>query len=659
MTQGRREPVVEPAAAAPFGTWPSPISAGMLAEAGVSLSEVRLSEESTLWIEGRPSEGGRRVIVRAAPYSEPSDVTPEGFSVRTKVHEYGGGSFWTSGEAVFFSNFDDQRLYRQDHAEAAPVPITPEVGGRIRYADGRAVPGTELAVCVRERHEADGVANELVALPLDGSAEPWVVASGHDFYAFPRPSGDGGRLAWTCWDHPRMPWDGAELWVAEVDRDLRPADARRVAGGPSESTQQPVWSPEDELVFVSDRSGWWNLYRDDPHAPVPLAPMEAEFGGPQWVFGLSYFGFLADGRIACAYGRDGEHRYALLDPGSLELLDLDLPFSSAPWDTPQLAAEGHRIALIAGGPATPDAVVSLDFTSRSVDVLKQGTTLAVDPAYISEPRHIEFPTGGDRTAHAYVYAPKNPRARGPSGERPPLIVISHGGPTAASSAELDLETQFWTTRGFAVVDVNYGGSTGYGRRYRERLKGAWGVVDVVDCIAAARHLAETGVVDGDRMAIRGGSAGGFTTLCALTFHAGVFAAGGSYYGVADAESLARDTHKFESRYLDGLIGPYPEEARLYRERSPIHSTHLLAAPLIVFQGLEDEVVPPSQAEALVAALESKGLTYAYLVFEGEQHGFRRAETIRRSLEAELSFYGSVFGFEPADELEPIEIHNPP
>jgi dipeptidyl aminopeptidase/acylaminoacyl peptidase len=659
VTPAHGEPVAEPAAAAPFGTWPSPISAGMLAEAGVSLSEVHLSGESTLWIEGRPSDGGRRVIVRAAPYSEPSDVTPEGFSVRTKVHEYGGGSFWTSGEAVFFSNFADQRLYRQDHAEAAPVPITPEAGGRIRYADGRTVPGTELAVCVRERHEADGVSNELVALPLDGSAEPWVVASGHDFYSFPRPSGDGARLAWTCWDHPRMPWDGAELWVAGVDRDLRPADVRLVAGGPSESAQQPVWSPEDELVFVSDRSGWWNLYRDAPHGPVPLAPMEAEFGGPQWVFGLSYFGFLADGRIACAYGGGGRHRFALLDPGSLELLDLDLPFSSAPWDTPQLAVEGHRIAIIAGGPATPDAVVTLDFTSRSVDVLKESTTLAVDPAYISEPRHIEFPTEGDRTAYAYVYAPKNPRARGPADERPPLIVISHGGPTAASSAELDLETQFWTTRGFAVVDVNYGGSTGYGRRYRERLKGAWGVVDVVDCIAAARHLAETGVVDGDRMAIRGGSAGGFTTLCALTFHAGVFAAGGSYYGVADAESLARDTHKFESRYLDGLIGLYPEEARLYRDRSPIHATHLLAAPLIVFQGLEDEVVPPSQAEALVAALESKGLTYAYLAFEGEQHGFRRAETIRRSLEAELSFYGSVFGFKPADQLERIEIHNPP
>lgn len=657
MTPDRSEPLVEPAAA-PFGTWSSPISAGMLAEAGVSLSEVRLSDEATLWIEGRPNEGGRRVIVRAAPYSEPSDVTPEGFSVRTKVHEYGGGSFWTRGEAVFFSNFADQRLYRQDDDKSAPVPITPDSGGRIRYADGRTVPGTELAVCVRERHEAHGVVNELVALPLDGSTEPWTVESGHDFYAFPRPSGDGRRLAWTCWDHPRMPWDGAELWVAGVDDDLRPTDVRHVAGGPSESAQQPVWSPEDELVFVSDRSGWWNLYRDDAHGARALAPMAAEFGGPQWVFGLSYFGFLADGRIACAYGGAGELHVALLDPGSSELLDLDLPFSSAPWDTPQLAVEGHRIALIAGGPATPHAVASLDFTSRSVDVLRTSTTLSVDPGYISRPRHIEFPTEGGRTAHAYVYAPLNPRVAVPAGERPPLIVMSHGGPTAASSTELDLETQFWTTRGFAVVDVNYGGSTGYGREYRERLKGAWGVVDVVDCIAAARHLAEAGVVDGERMAIRGGSAGGFTTLCALTFHAGVFAAGGSYYGVADAESLARDTHKFESRYLEGLIGPYPAAAGLYRDRSPIHFTHLLSAPLIVFQGLEDEVVPPSQAEALVAALESKGLTYAYLAFEGEQHGFRRSETIRRSLEAELSFYGHVFGFEPADELEPIDIHNP-
>jgi dipeptidyl aminopeptidase/acylaminoacyl peptidase len=644
------------AASRPCGSWPSPISAQLVAGGEVSLSELRLVDGATFWIEGRPTDGGRRVLVRADPFSEPADVTPTGYNVRTKVHEYGGGSYWLHRDAVVFANFEDQRLYRQDGAGSAPAPITPESERRIRYADGRMVPGTDLAVCVRERHEPRGVINELVALPVDGTSDPWIVASGRDFYAFPRPSPDGRRLAWTCWDHPLMPWDGQELWTSEIDERARPSGERMVAGGLGESAQQPVWSPTGELHFVSDRTGWWNLYRGEGDDAVALSPMAAEFGGPQWQFGLSHYGFLGDGRIACAYGSDGTCHFAILDPATGELLDLDLPYTSAPRDRPDVAAEGDRISFIAAAPTMPHAVIALDVTSRSAEVLRHGTDVELDPGIVSRPRHVAVPSAGG-SAYAFAYAPTNNGQRRPEGERPPLIVNVHGGPTGAAAAELDLEVQFWTSRGFAVVDVNYGGSTGYGRAYRDRLRENWGVVDVADSVAAARYLVEAGEADGDRVAIRGASAGGYTTLCALTFSGDSFAAGVSAFGIADLETFTGETHKFESRYVEGLVGPYPQEAERYRARSPVHFADLLSSPVLLLQGLEDEIVPPSQAETMVAALEAKGLPYAYLAFEGEQHGFRRAETIRRALEAELLFYAEVFGFEPADRLDPIEIHN--
>jgi dipeptidyl aminopeptidase/acylaminoacyl peptidase len=640
-----------------YGSWPSPVTAAMVAEAGRSFSDVWIAGGETYWVESRPLEGGRQVLCRSAPYSEPVDVTPEGFSARTKVHEYGGAPYWVDGETMVFAGFEDQRLYRQAGDSVEPVAITPESGGRNRYADGRFIAGGELMVCVRERHEDDGVVNELVALPADGSSEPWILTGGRDFYAYPRPSPDGRRLAWICWDHPQMPWDGTELWVAELgERGETASGARRVAGGPRESVLQPAWSPDHALHFVSDRTGWWNLYRggDGDEPAEALWPIEAEFGGPLWSLGQSNYAFLSDGRIACVYLREGEGHLALMDPGAGEMLDLDLPYTSF---GPEMDAEGMQLAFVAGGPATPQAVVALDFTSRAVDVLRESSELAFDASFVSIPRHIAFPTEGGRTAHALLYAPRHAEVTGPQGELPPLLVVSHGGPTSQADSEFAMGKQFWTTRGFAVVDVDYGGSSGYGREYRERLNGQWGVVDVMDCIAAARHLAEAGEVDGERMAIRGGSAGGYTTLCALTFHADVFAAGASYYGVADAEALAQDTHKFESRYLDNLIGPYPEEAELYRARSPIHFTDLLAAPVILLQGLEDEVVPPAQAEAMVEALRAKGLPYAYITFEGEQHGFRKAENIRRALQAELYFYSKVFGFESADTHEPVAIQN--
>ena len=627
---------------APFGSWRSPITAELVARAGTRLSEPLLGPDgSAWWLEGRPAEGGRTVLVRARPGQALEDVTPEGFYVRTRVHEYGGGSWLLHGETVFFSSFGDQRLYRQDPGQA-PRPITPD--GDLRYADGRATPDGRQIVCVRESHAGGEAVNEIVAIPADGSREPAVLAGGRDFYSFPRISPDGQRLAFTCWDHPNMPWDGTELWVAALDG----SDAGPVAGGPAESIWQPEWSPAGELHYVSDRTGWWNLYRDGE----ALTGEEAELGYPQWLFGGATYAFLADGGIACVRCDRGEERLCLLAPGSAGPEDLGLPFTS--FEFPSLRSHGNKLVFIAGSPERESEIVSLELPGGEPVRLRPAGEPPVDRAYASRPRAIEFPTEGGRTAHAFYYPPANPDFEGPEGELPPLIVEIHGGPTSHRCPELRRPVLFWTSRGFGVVDVNYGGSTGFGREYRERLRGQWGIVDTGDCIAAARHLAGAGEVDGERLLIHGGSAGGYTTLCALVFH-DRFAAGASYYGVADAETLAKDTHKFESRYLDGLIGPYPEAAAVYRERSPIHFADRLRSPVILFQGLEDEVVPPSQAEQMVAALRANGVAHAYLAFEGEQHGFRRSETIVRCLEAELFFYGRMLGFEPADEIEPVPI----
>jgi dipeptidyl aminopeptidase/acylaminoacyl peptidase len=621
------------------------------------LGEVRIDDGSVWWLESRPREAGRTVLMRGGPFAEPVDVTPAGFDVRTTVHEYGGGSYWVRDGLTVFANFADQRLWRQGPG-AAPEPITLDTGGRHRYADGRFVPGTSRFVCVRERHEEDAVVNELVSASADGSERPRAIAGGADFFAAPRPSPDGSRLAWIRWNAPQMPWDGTELWVGDLRPDATVANARLVAGGAEESLLHPGWSPSGALHVVSDRSGWWNIYRvGEDDELVALAPREAEFASPPWTFGDAPYGFLDDGRIAVLYESDTVGHLALLDPEADEMLDLDLPFTV--FAPPDLATDGMTIAVVAGGPTTVPSVIQVDFAARSVETIRAGDADALDDAWIALPETISFPTTGGRTAHAIRYPPTNPETSGPEGSAPPLVVMSHGGPTDHAVGGFDLRTQFWTSRGFAVVDVNYGGSSGYGREYRRQLRGSWGIVDVDDCIAAARFLAERGDVDPARMVIRGGSAGGYTTLCALTFHDGIFAAGASYYGVADAEALARDTHKFEAHYFDGLIGPYPEAAERYRERSPIHATDRLATPLLVLQGDQDEVVPPAQAEMLVAALRAKGLPHAYLLFHGEQHGFRSAEHVRRALEAELSFYAQILGFEPAGGIERVPIENLP
>ena len=642
---------------APYGSWRSPITPALVASARVALSDVTPSGNDVYWLEGRALEGGRNVLVRRSAGGGVADVTPPEFNVRTLVHEYGGGAFIVGDGVVFFSNFTDQRLYRQTPGEQ-PAPITPVPAAprALRYADATLSPDGLRLVCVRERHEAGGaVINEIVTLSTDGSAGVEVIAGGRDFCSSPRISPDGRWLAWLVWDHPRMPWDGSELWAATLGPDGTLQDPRLVAGGTRESIFQPEWGPDGGLYFVSDRSGWWNLYREAQGRIEPLAPMEAEFGWPQWGFALSQYAFLSGGRIACYYIEDGRGRLGVIPAGEGRVKPLDVALNSV-W-APFLKSDGgDRLWFVAGSASEPVSVATLDVSSGEMEVIKRSLATDVDAGFISQPRRIEFPTADGLTAHMLFYRPANRDYAGATEELPPLLVMSHGGPTGAASAALSLATQFWTSRGFAVADVDYGGSTGYGRAYRERLNGQWGVVDTSDCVNAARYLADQGHVDRRRMAIRGGSAGGYTTLCALTFH-DVFAAGASHYGVADAETLAKDTHKFEARYLDGLIGPYPEARELYRARSPIHFADRITCPVILLQGLEDEIVPPSQAEAMVEALRRNGVPFAYLTFEGEQHGFRKAETQQRALAAELYFYSRIFRFEPAETIEPVYIEN--
>jgi dipeptidyl aminopeptidase/acylaminoacyl peptidase len=590
-----------------------------VASGGVRLGEPAIAEDGAIWwLERRPDDGGRAALVRGG-----QDVTPKGFNVRTKVHEYGGGAWTLHGDTAYVSNFEDGRLYRLG---PDPEPVTPE--GPFRYADGRVSPDGERLVCIRETHSGGDVVNEVVAVPLAGG-EPEVLASGRDFYSFPRLSPGGEGLAYTCWDHPNMPWDGTELWL----------DGELVAGGPDESIWQPQWSSDGQLCWASDRTGFWQLYRDGQQ----LTHVTSELGYPQWMLGGSTYAFLDDSSIAAVRCRRAEERLCLVGAhGDLE--QLDLPYTA--FGFPGLHARGDQVVFVAASPAVEPELVTWS-RAEGARVVKRSSEHQLHPAWASAPHEIEFAGSGGRPTYAWHYPPANPNFEGPEGELPPLVVNSHGGPTGHSAPELQGEdVLFWTSRGFAVVDVNYGGSSGFGREYRQRLNGTWGIVDTEDCIAAARHLAEQGKADGERLVIHGGSAGGYTTLCALVFH-DAFSAGASYYGVADAETLAQDTHKFESRYLDRLIGPYPERADLYRERSPIHYVERLDVPVILFQGLEDEVVPPAQAEKMVEALKRNGVPYEYLAFEGEQHGFRKAETVKRCLEAELAFYGRIFGFETA------------
>jgi dipeptidyl aminopeptidase/acylaminoacyl peptidase len=637
---------------APYGSWKSPITSDLLVSETVGLGQIALDGEDIYWSEMRPKEGGRNVIVRPTPDGKISDVTPAPFNARNRAHELGGGAFVVAEGTIYFSNFADGRLYRQT-PDSQPQPLTPAEKDW-RYADCIADKARGRLICVREDHTGTGhePVNTLVSVDLQGSEQVRVLVAGEDFYSSPRLSSDGSKLAWLSWNHPNMPWNGTELWVAEINADGSVGDSHLVAGGVSESIFQPEWSPDGVLHFVSDRSGWWNLYRWGAGAAENLCEMQAEFGLPQWVFGMSTYAFASETRIICTYTQQGIWHLASIDTAAKQLEKIETPYT----DISDLQASGGRVAFIAGSPKEPTAIVLLDLTAGTIQVLRRSSQVEIDAGYLSAPQAIEFPTENGLTAHAFFYPPQNRDFTAISGEKPPLLVKSHGGPTAATSSSLNLKTQYWTSRGFAVLDVNYGGSTGYGRAYRQRLDGQWGVMDVADCASGASYLAERGLVDGSRLAIAGGSAGGYTTLCALTF-GNLFKAGASHCGVSDLEALAKDTHKFESRCLDRLIGPYPQGKDLYRERSPIHFTQRLSCPVIFFQGLEDKVVPPSQAEMMVAALQALGLPVAYVAFEGEGHGFRKAENIKRALDGEFYFYSRVFGFEPAEPLEPVAIDN--
>ena len=645
----------------PYGSWTSPIKTDSIVADSVGLGQISLDGVDVYWLEMRPMEGGRNVLVKRAPDGMASDVTPTPFNVRTRVHEYGGGAYTVSRGTVYFTNFADQRIYRQQVGHE-PTAITPE--GDMRHADFAIDSKRARLVCVQENHSDEAeIVNSVVAIQMDTSDEtissPEVLISGSDFYSSPRVSPDGSRLCWLSWNHPNMPWDGTELWVGELDREGRVAKKRLVAGGIDESICQPEWAPDGRLYFVSDRSGWWNLYlwneQPDLEDCERILPMEAEFARPQWVFGSNCYGFVSAHRAICAVNRKGVWGLLDVDLENGNCTELDIGGYSA-MDRSDLRTSADQVYFEAGGPTEPSALLRLDLASGQLSLIQRSSTTSVDTGYLSQPETIEFPTEGGRTAHAFFYPPRNQDFAAPEGTKPPLLLKSHGGPTAAASTALDMEIQFWTSRGFAVVDVNYGGSTGYGREYRRRLERNWGVVDVDDCINAALYLTARGLVDKGQLAIDGGSAGGYTTLAALTFR-DTFSAGASYYGVSDLESLARDTHKFESRYLDTLVGPYPQDAAIYRERSPINFTEKLSSPIILLQGLEDEIVPPDQAETMFNAVRSKGIPTAYLTFPGEQHGFRQAANIKRALEAELYFFSRLFGFEPADDIEPVEIEN--
>jgi dipeptidyl aminopeptidase/acylaminoacyl peptidase len=638
---------------APYGTWTSPITAETVAGGALRLGSVLVEDETIFWLEGRPAEGGRGVIVKRTPDGRVADVTPPGTNVRTRVHEYGGASYAVCRGTVYYAEFGDQRLYRLAPG-GRPEPLTPR--GDWFYADFAIDLPRGRLVCVREDHTLKGreAVTTLVSVALAGPPTSGrILVSGHDFYAAPRFGPDGSHLAWLAWRHPQMPWDGTELWVATVAEDGSLVRPTRVAGSDSESIFQPAWSPDGLLYFVSDRTGWWNLYRIRDEGVGAIHEMPAEFGRPLWQLGTSTWAFADASRIVAACAQNARWRLVTIDlsTGRLEPVATDLE----PADS--IAATRTHAVLVGGSASAPDAVARVDLATGGVETVRAASSIQVDAEFLSTPVAIEFPTGGGLTSHAFYYSPRNATFTGPSAERPPLIVVSHGGPTAATHARLNLAVQYWTSRGFAVVDVNYGGSSDYGRAYRRRLSRQWGIVDVADCVNAARHLVGQGKADGNRLIIRGRSAGGYTTLAALTFEPGAFQAGASYYGVADLELLAHDTHKFESRYLESLIGPYPAERETYRARSPIHFVDRLSCPLVFFQGLEDKVVPPNQSQIMADAVRAKGLPVALLTFENEQHGFRKAETIIRCLEAELFFYGAVFGFTPAGPRPAFLIDN--
>lgn len=636
---------------APYGSWKSPVTAAEMVKGTRSLQEFVIDEADVYLLEGRPQESGRGVIVRITPEGHHEDITPAAYSVRSRVHEFGGGAFTVWRGVVFFSNDGDRQIYRQEEGQA-PVRLTSVEG--MRYADLQVDAQRQRLICVREDHTKAGEpVNELISVDML-SGVVTVLASGADFYASVCLHPNVEQMAWLSWDHPLMPWDGTELWLADLTAAGQVAEVRKIAGGKEESIFQPSFAPDGTLFFVSDRSNWWNLFRFTGEKVEPVFLRSAEVGLPQWVFGESTYGFLSASEIILIYVENGYWKFAhvQLPTRRWEPIATNYTYLS------HVKVEADRVVFFAASPEDPLSLVFANPSLAHVQVLAQSVDQVVEPGYLPLPEAVEFAGNDGATAHGIFYAPRNQDYDGPADERPPLLVMIHSGPTSAAYAFYHMKIAFWTSRGFAVLDVNYGGSTGYGRLYRERLKGNWGVVDVDDCVNGAIYLAERGDIDRERMAIRGGSAGGYTTLCALTFR-NVFKAGACYYGVSDAEALAKDTHKFESRYTFGLIGPFPEMRELYRERSAIWHAEQLDCPVIFFQGLDDQVVPPNQSEAMFQALKAKGIPTSYLTFAGEGHGFRGADALKRSQESELYFYAQVFHFTQADKVKPVPIANWP
>jgi dipeptidyl aminopeptidase/acylaminoacyl peptidase len=652
---------------APYGSWRSPVPLELVAEGFVRLAEPRWDGDAITWLEGRAEDGGRQTLVRWTREDGVRDISPVGLNVRTRVHEYGGGAYLAAGDLVVVSDFATGRLLRVGPDRSA-TPLTPV--GRWRYADACLDASRSRLICVREDHTREGreAVNTLVAVPLDGVAadDPARVvelAGGSDFVAAPRLSPDGRRLAWTRWNHPNMPWDGTECVVADVEADGSLGAATVVAGDAGTWVTQPAWSPSGTLFLSAELDGWLNLCRVEMAGgrdaaiarPVPVSPMAAEIGGPEWNLGYADYGFAGDGTIIAAARSGGRDQLYRIDPaGRADPGKIPLPFTELDY----IGVRGDRLVCLAASPTTFRSVVVVDLLDGSVEVLRRASEAVLDPADLAPAEPVDFPTTGGRTAHGILYRPHNRAARAPIGELPPLLVTSHGGPTSAAHAALTVSVQALATRGIAVLDVDYGGSTGYGREYRRRLNGSWGIVDVDDCVAGARALADRGIVDPARLAIEGGSASGFTTLAALAFR-DVFRAGVSYFGIGNLAAFAAETHKFESRYLEGLVGPYPAARDVYEDRSPVFHLDGIHSPVLVLQGLDDRIVPPAEAERIVAALRENGVPYAFIPFEGEDHGFRKASSILRSIQAELAFYGAVFGFVPADPLPPLPLVGAP
>lgn len=636
---------------ADYGTWRSPITADLILAGSIGLGAVAVDGDTLYWLESRPAEKGRNVLVKYTSSGQHQDLTPAPFNVRTRVHEYGGGSFLIANGTIYFSQFADQQIYRQRSGQD-PQILTQE--SHKRYADFCLDDTRNRLIVVCEDHEVTGQEpqNYLATVDLStGQVQPLV--TGSDFYSSPRLSPDRRFLTWLTWEHPNLPWDSTQLWLGEFNHQGELTDIRCLAGQDLvESIAEPQWSPDGRLYFVSDRSGWWNFYRYSGKKIEAIYPMEAEFTYPHWVFGLSSYGFVNAEIIICTYTQQGCWYLGELNVSTQQLTPFDIPYSNLG----SLTIRDHQVFLIGSSPTQSSAVICFSLTDQTCHVLKESSQVNLDPAYFSIPTAITFPTTNGLMAHAWYYPPHNPNYQAPAGQLPPLLVKSHGGPTAAATNALSLKIQYWTSRGFGYLDVNYGGSTGYGRDYRQRLDGQWGVLDVEDCVNAALYLVNQSRVNPDQLAISGGSAGGYTTLAALTFY-DTFKAGASHYGVSDLEALAQDTHKFEARYLDRLIGPYPQTKELYYQRSPIHFTEKLACPVVFFQGLEDKIVPPNQAEMMVEALKQKGLPVAYVAFPEEQHGFRQAANIKKALEGEFYFYARIFGFTPGDDLEPLVIMN--